>query len=159
MHALAYLMEYLIYQQTLFVAWCSRSQYQLNILSELLGDIVGVTQTPEAKIWHAENNPRLELCFGPKRTKAKRSDATQVRNWRPFHGRHRDHVTLLSAHKTNVKREAERARKLPKCLFTDVCWLLKNNDFILNFLWYCYIWFIDNTTDHKDAELISEASI
>lgn len=68
-------------------------------------------------MWKGENTPSFELCFGPKRTKAKLTNASQLCNLRLFNGRHCYHVMLFFAHKTNVKLEAERTHKLLKCQF------------------------------------------
>lgn len=70
-------MKYLICRQTfLLVAQSRMSQYQLSIQSELhiLSDCTN-THNPQKQqydifTWKDENTPCLELCFGPKRTKA-----------------------------------------------------------------------------------------
>lgn len=80
------------------------------------------SQPPEATIWHfhmeRRKHPLPWIMLWSQKDKSKRTDASQLCNLRPFHGRHRYCVTLLFAHKTNVKLEAERTHKLLKCRFT-----------------------------------------
>lgn len=118
---------YLICRQTFFVGGSIShepipTKYSVRTAFEMLSNCTSAHNPQKQKIWHFllqkdENAPRLLFCFGPKRTKAKRADSSQLCNLRRFRGRHRYRVTLLFAHKTNAKLEGERTHEL-KCHFT-----------------------------------------
>lgn len=117
---------YLICRQTFFVGGSKShepipAKYSVRTAFEMLSNCTSA-HNPQKQKYDTlprkdENAPRLEFVFGPKRTKAKPSDSSQLCNLRRVRGRCRYRVTLLFVHKTNVKLEAERTHEL-KCHFT-----------------------------------------
>lgn len=126
LHVCSHTRVYLICRQTFFVVGSKLhepipTKYSVRTAFEMLSNCTSA-HNPQKQKYDTlprkdENAPRLKFGFGPKRTKAKRADSSQLCNLRRFRGRRRYRVTLLFAHKTNVKREAKRTHKL-KCHFT-----------------------------------------